>query len=156
MPQNPSRVKKKGELARLERRVRVTFFLVAHRESEIEAVDEVIDYLTSQYLSLFLNKEWELPITGFTHSAVHDITLQKDPIFIGRWWSDYITDELPEITLSKENVVLFIVDLPAIAEEWKTDENIAFLKTKIFEFYKMFGSPQEEIWMVKQDIYRYA
>ena len=158
----PPRFKKKEEEpARIERHVRVTFFLVAHTQPEVNAVREVIRYLLSQYFCLLLDREWKLPVTGFTHSVIHDVALQKDPIFIGHWWSGYKAGlpmlELLELSeLAEENVVLFIIDLPAVAKEWRIDEGIEWLKEDIFSIYKKHRRPQEEIWMVKQDIYRYT
>lgn len=58
--------------------------------------------------------------------------------------------------LMAENVVSFIIDLPAVAEEWKFDESITHLKEEIFSTYARNKRPQEEIWIVKQDIYRYT
>lgn len=153
--------------ARLERRVRVTFFLVAEKEEEREAIIDLIKYLDKQYLNFWLHSESELPVTGFTHSAIHSGSIsRKDKtsckmygkgIFWGHWWmEEEETDMGPALISIKERVVFFVIDFPAVAEEWKTDENIVLLKEKIFETYETFGSPQEEIWIVKQDIYRYA
>jgi len=60
------------------------------------------------------------------------------------------------IEIMEENVVLFVIDLPVVVEEWKFDNNIARLKREIFSAYARNKRPQEEIWIVKQDIYRYA
>lgn len=151
---------KKEKPARIERRARVTFFLVAHVQEEVNAVEDVINYLNGQYWFFITTGEWELPVTGFTHSAVHEIALQKDPIFMGLWWSWTKIRiggiEAPKLEQMTENVVLFVVDLPVVAEEWKFDEGIVRLKDQIFSVYARHGRPQEEIWVVKQDIYRYA
>ncbi|MDO8486297.1 MAG: hypothetical protein Q7S77_01190 [Candidatus Staskawiczbacteria bacterium] len=153
--------------ARLERRVRVTFFLVAETEGQRNAVLELISYLEEQYVYLSSYGESELPVTGFTHSAIHSSTIHRKGrihskmfekgIFWGHWWTED-EDDIGQISLMPiiERVVFFLIDFPAVAEEWKTDENINFLKTKIFQTYEKWGSPQEEIWIVKQDIYRYA
>ena len=137
-----------------------TFFLVAQIQEEVDAVQWVINYLLQQYSFFLTIGEWELPVTGFTHSAVHDIELEKDPIFMGLWWSFTKKKiggiEAPVLEQMTEKVVLFVVDLPTIAEEWKFDEGIVRLKEEIFSIYSRHGRPQKEIWMVKQDIYRYA
>ena len=155
--------------ARLERRVRVTFFLVAETKEQKEAVIDLIYYLNAQFSRLKLEGKSELPITGFTHSAIHsgamprkDMTLGKmfeKAIFWGHWWTEEKEEENTEssmLSLIQERVVFFVIDLLAVAEEWKIDENVIVLKNKIFEFYEEWESPQEEIWIVKQDIYRYA
>ena len=148
---------KKEKPARLERRVRVTFFIVAGTKEEIAAVEDVYGYLGSQYLSD--EDKRELPVTGFTYSAIpKPVPLPWPPIlgesvFIGHWW--YTTKEGRKIPM-KERSVLFFIDLLALAEEWKIDQSIGRLKTEIFRAYARRGSPQEEIWIVKQDIYRYA
>jgi len=77
-----------------------------------------------------------------------------EPVFAGYWWNLKEGGTIKELVVEK--TVLFLVDFPAYPEEWKTDENIALLKTRIFEYYELNQSPQEEIWIVKQDIYRYA
>lgn len=155
--ENPKR-KKGPEPVRLERRVRVTFFLVAETRKHKEAVLRLIGYLDDQFAHLTMFGRSELPVTGFTHSAIpletRIKTLEKG-IFWGHWWSEEKM-ELQILESITERVVFFLIDLPAVAEEWKFDENIALLKTRIFEFYEVFQSPQEEIWITRQDIYRYA
>lgn len=143
--------------------MRVTFFLVAETQKEVNAVREVVNHLLSQYFALVLYRDWELPVTGFTHSAIHDVALKKDPIFVGHWWSGEIDYDIPledynfeGISLSEEKVVLFVVDLPSVAEEWKLDEGIRYLKEDIFSIYKKYKRAQKEIWIMKQDIYRYV
>lgn len=150
-----SGVKKKLKPARLERRVRVTFFLVTDTKEHINAIDEIVDYLKIQYAYNEDENGRELPVTGFTHSVFPGQLLLPpgEPVFNGYWWR---TDEEERKIVTIERTVLFLIDFPAYAEEWKTDENIALLKTRIFEFYEMYQCPQEEIWIVKQDIYRYA
>lgn len=138
--------------ARIERRVRVTFFLVANREEHLRAINHIRDYLKWQYLED--ENERELPVTGFSHSLFPGPRPlpSGETVFAGYWWR---TEEREKI-LAVERTALFLIDFPAIAQEWEIDENIAVLKTRIFEFYEMFQSPQEEIWIVKQDVYRYA
>lgn len=156
MRKNRNPKTEKVKPVRLERRARVTFFLVAQIQEEVNAVKEVINYLSNQYYFFLRSAKWEIPVRGFTHSAVHDIALQKDPIFTGRWWSERGTRGLFMIVrYIRENVVLFIIDFPTY-EKRKLDENIGRLKKKIFSIYEQYGRSQEEIWIVKQDIYRYA
>lgn len=144
--------KKKSKLARLERRVRVTFFLVAETEEHIQAVLDVGIYLQTQYL--LEGREKEIPVTGFTFSAIPEAASPPSgkSVFTGLWWHT----EAGHKRLVTEKVVLFFIDFPVVAEEWKTDKDITLLKTRIFDFYEDHHSPQEEIWIVKQDIYRYA
>ena len=139
--------------ARLERRVRVTFFLVADIREHLSAIRSVRNYLKVQH---FLREdERELPVTGFTHSLFPGLPprISGETVFVGLWWD---TTKKGVMKIVVEKTVLFLIDFPAYAEEWKTDENIALLKKRIFEFYEMCKSPQKEIWIVKQDIYRYA
>lgn len=148
-----SAVKETAKPARLERYVRVTFFLVADTKEHFHAIDRVKDYLKAQ--DFFSEKERELPVTGFTYSSYPGFPpwLSGETVFIGYWWD---TREKVIKKLMREKTVLFLIDFLAYAEEWKTDENIALLKTRILKFYETVQSPQEEIWIVKQDIYRYA
>ncbi len=154
-PKKPavSEVKETSKPARLERHVRVTFFLVANTKEHLRAIDRVRSYLKAQN---FLDEnERELPVTGFTHSSYPGFPqwLSGETVFIGYWWD---TCEKVIKNLMIEKTVLFLIDFLAYAEEWKTDENIALLKTRILGYYETFQSPQEEIWIVKQDIYRYV
>lgn len=150
-----SRSKGKQKPVRIERRVRVTFFIVAGTKEEIQAADDVYGYLDFQYL--LEEDEREIPVTGFTHSNIPHPVLQppiiRESVFTGHWWK--ITKEGQKMPYT-ERVVLFLIDFLALAEEWKIDEYITKLKTEIFSIYKRRGSPQEEIWIVKQDIYRYV
>ena len=149
---NP-KTKRKEKLVHLERRVRVTFFLPVEYKEEQYAVKEVVRFLESQYPTGPITK---LTVTGFTYSAIHGTTLEKDYIFTGSWWSDVKIRGVSAKELTTESVVLFIIDFPAVIEEWKLDQNIIRLKEVIFSAYAERGSPQKEIWIVKQDIYRYA
>ena len=146
--------KKKVKPARLERRVRVTFFLVANTEEEFLSVTKAINYLWGIYGTFGT----EFPITGFTNSAVPKPGPLEESVFTGNWWSDVKIDgvTVPSAQLNIEKVVFFLIDFLAPAEEWKLDEDIARLKAGIFSIYKEYGRPQEEIWIVKQDVYRYA
>ena len=152
------KARKKIRPVRLEKHVRVTFFLVAQTQEEVEAIYRVINYLAEQYGLLIHNGEWDLPVTGFTYSAFHDVGLKKDPIFIGLWWTEseikYMGMKVPARGIMVERVALFVIDFPV--EEPQLDEAIVHLKERIFFIYKECGSPQEEIWIVKQDAYRYA
>lgn len=142
-----SKSRKKQKPARIERRVRVTFFIVAGTKGEIDAVEDVYGYLDSQ---CYLEEERELPVTGFTYSAIpwpvpppHPvIPIMGETIFVGHWWQ--ITEEGQKIPY-RERVVLFLIDFPAFPEEWKLDEYIVTLKSRIFAIYERRGSPQEEI-----------
>ena len=128
---------------RLERRVRVTFFLPAEYPNEKRAASSVIDYLEGQW------RNPTLPIMGFTRSTI----LEEHPLFKGYWWS-FKKDGTRIETI--ENVVLFLIDFLALAEEWKFDQELARLKAEILASYERNRCPQEEVWMVKEDIHRYA
>ena len=52
--------------------------------------------------------------------------------------------------------MFFLIDFRALAEEWKLDQELARLKAEIFACYKRHRCRQEEVWMVKEDIHRYA
>ncbi|MBI2053726.1 MAG: hypothetical protein HYT36_00105 [Candidatus Staskawiczbacteria bacterium] len=154
-PKNPaaSGAKETSKPARLERHVRVTFFLVADTKEHLRAIDRVRSYLKNQ--NFLSENERELPVTGFTHSSYPGFPprLSGETVFVGLWWN---TTEEGIKEFYAEKTVLFLIDFLAYAEEWKTDKNIALLKTRILGYYETFQSPQEEIWIVKQDIYRYA
>lgn len=157
--------KKKEVPVRLERGVRVTFFLPAETNGDIGAVQEVIISLDRQYLADTITK---FTVTGFTHSNVplgtstedifdHELSF-RDEIFFGHWWSD-VKVEGVQRTLKQliiEGVVFFLIDFPAFPQEWELDQALQRLKEEIFSIYKKHKRPQKEIWIVKQDIYRYT
>src|SRR3989344_1768747 len=142
---NMSKLKKP---VRLERRVRVTFFLIAETEEERKAVLDLISYLYWQYVHFRSAEKYDLPVTGFTNSAINssvishkDIVSDKifeKGIFWGHWWSEGEDENTGEPLLMpvRERVVFFLIDLPAVAEEWKTDESINLLKEEIFSIYE--------------------
>ncbi len=147
MPKRKSKPEKRGRSVRLERRARVTFFLVSEVQEEVDAVIEIVIYFFNQYWFHLFGHEWELPVTGFTHSFIPDTVSKEAPrtmlgarkqdsIFIGHWWSENKVRikgiEAPLIKQVAENVTLFVIDLPAVAEEWKFDESIVHLKEEIF------------------------
>ena len=159
------RTKKKEVFVRLERRVRVTFFLPAETTEDQNAVRKVIGSLDSQFVTGNITR---FTITGFTHSGipskisaeemmVHETRLEKE-IFFGHWWSYAEFKGVPWTPreLVVEPVVFFLIDYPVFAEEWELDQVLQCLKKDIFSIYAEQGRPQEEIWMVKQDIYRYT
>ncbi len=164
-PKSPKVKKKGGEPVRLERRVRVTFFLPAGTKGDQDAAREVARSIGSQYLAGTITR---FTVTGFTHSGIPSeipeeerwarrIHLEKE-IFFGHWWSDIGIEGVPGISKQSvvEPIVFFLIDYPAFAQEWELDEVLQLLKEEIFSIYAEYGSPQEEIWIVKQDIYRYA
>lgn len=160
-----SRTKRKGLPVRLERRVRVTFFLPAGSKGDKEAVRQVIHSLDSQFLVGTITR---FTVTGFTHSGIptevseqemmaHEIHLEKETFF-GHWWHELKVKGAPGISkgLVVEPVVFFLIDYLSFAQEWEFDQVLRQLKEEIFSIYEEHGRPQEEIWMVKQDVYRYA
>lgn len=165
-------VRLKEKPTRIERRARITFFLVAETQQEVNAVREVIHYLLYQYWFHLLGGEWEIPVTGFTHSFIpREVPKrigimfgprEEDSIFVGHWWSKKkrrikeVKFPVPVVEKIEENVILFVIDLPLVTEEWKLDDGIVRLKKEIFLAYKRNKRAQEEIWIVKQDIHRYA
>ena len=163
-PKSP-KAKKKGKPARLERRVRVTFFLPAGTKGDQDSARKIAHSIGSQFLAGTITR---FTVTGFTHSGIpseiseremmsHQFSLEKE-IFWGHWWSYIEVEGVPGLSkkLVVEPVVFFLIDYPSFAQEWELDEVLQHLKEEIFSIYAQHGRPQEEIWMVKQDIYRYA
>lgn len=148
-------VRRKEKPARLEGRAQVTFFVVAGTKKEIVAVEDIYGYLDYQYL--LEENEKELSVTGFTHSAIPRYIpgpiIAEESVFTGHWW--YTTERGRKIPM-REKVVLFLINFLSLAEKWRVDRYIMHLKTKIFSIYEKRNCSQEEIWIVKQDIYRYT
>ncbi len=157
---NKKKIAQTEKPVHIERRIRVIFFLPAGTRKDIDTVAEVISFLDSQ----FLFPPTEFTITGFTHSGIPseekkaNKSLLEDEIFVGHWWSD-VKVRKGGRTFNKlmiESAVFFLIDYLALAQEWEFDQELLRLKENIFSIYKKYKSPQEEIWIVKQDIYRYA
>ena len=157
--------KKEKRPVRLERRVRVTFFLPAGRKEDKEAVWDVARSLDSQFL---VGTVTRFTVTGFTHSGIptevpememiaRQIHLVRE-IFFGHWWYEEEREGHPGLSKISvvEPVVFFLIDYPMSAEEWELDQVLQQLKEEIFSIYAEHGNPQQEIWMVKQDVYRYT
>jgi hypothetical protein len=109
--------------------------LPVNQDREERAFFKVIDYLKSQ-------REEAVGIQGFTHSV------SRPTAFRGYWWS-----EEQKKWLSDSIVLCFIDDKLGIDEK-VLSAKVKELKQTIRRWYRYYGSPQEEVWVVVQQIVR--
>lgn len=120
-----------------ERRTRVMFYLPIKDGREVKAVNHIICYLQELRTS-------RLGLSGFTHSIL------RDPVFRGYWWSG------ERLQWIKDRIVFFIVDYHFDIHDPALTEHLMGLKNTISEAYRIYGSIQEEIWLVSHSIVRYV
>lgn len=120
-----------------EGRTRVIFNLPIEDENEERAVSDIIDYLQSQRIS-------QLGLRGFTHSIL------KNAVFCGYWWSDDTQQWI------KDRIVLFIIDYLFDVDDHVLIQHLRELKRIVSEAYRLYGSMQEEIWLVSHKVLRYT
>ena len=121
--------------AKHEQRDRVTCHLPYGNAAEEKAFARVINYLQEQ-------RRNRLGVTGYTFS---------DPSsFHGFWWSAKRRQWV------QDRIVLLTIDyrVPIGNPNRSLLEHLERLKTVIEEAYSHFGSPQDEIWIVKHPIDR--
>ncbi len=116
-----------------EVRTRIISNLPVNDELEEKAFFKFID---------FLKKQKEIGVQGYTHSAL------RPAVFRGYWWSEKLDNWVPD------NIVLCIVDYKLSFSDQELSGKIKELKETIRKWYRHFGSPQEEVWVVAQQIIR--
>jgi hypothetical protein len=118
-----------------EVRTRVTCHLPVNNEQEEKAFFKILEYLQGQ-------RQQGLGIQGYTHSSL------RPAAFHGYWWSDELGEWFPD------DIVLCIVDykLPFGARELSA--KVKDFKRTVRKWYRHYGNPQDEIWVVAQQIIR--
>lgn len=119
-----------------ENRTRVMFHLPLNDTKEEKAANKVVQYLQSQ-------KQEDGGVKGFTHSVF------RQTVFRGWWWSQ-ATEQW-----CQDQIVLFMVDLKIDFADQRLSAQIRELKKTIRHWYRYFGKPQEEIWVVAHPITRF-
>jgi len=116
-----------------EQRTRVTCHLPLGNAPEDKAFAAIINYLRQQ------RKE---------HIGVSGYTVSDPGSFYGFWWSPSRRQWV------KDPVIMLIVDykIPLADPDHSLLEYLARLKEQIVAAYSRFGSPQDEIWIVKHSI----
>jgi hypothetical protein len=118
-----------------EERTRVTCHLPLNNDQEERAVLRVLDYLKEQ-------RDEPVGVKGFTHSEF------RPPSFRGYWWHpkrrEWIADR----------IVLCIVDYKLPLSDPRLSAKVAELKRAIRRCYRESRSPQQEVWVVAQQVIR--
>ena len=119
-----------------ENRTRVVFHLPLGDTKEEQAANKVLKFLKSQH-------EDDSGVKGFTHSAF------RPAVFRGWWWSD------PADDWCDDPIVLVFVDYRIDFGDLRLSQKIKELKKTIRYWYRYFGKPQEEIWVVAHQVMRF-
>ena len=118
-----------------EDRTRITCHLPLNNEAEHRAVHAIFTYLQAL-------RRQPLGVKGFTHTAARPAAV------FGDWWSSsrrrWVRDKL----------VLCIVDYKLPFSSPDLSRVVRELKEAIHTQYARVGSPQEEVWVVAQQIVR--
>jgi len=118
-----------------EDRTRVTCHLPLNDPAQEKAITRIIDYLKAQRLE-------PIGVKGFTHSNFRPTS------FYGYWWSSKRQHWV------EDKIVLFIIDYKLGLGDPRLSNQVQDLKDKIRQCYAGMGSPQDEIWVVAQQITR--
>lgn len=123
-----------------DRRARVTFFLPMMGERHEKAMRSIIGYLNQQ-------RDSPVSVTGYTYSTL------RPAAFISSWWDD---EGEQRKRLVEEDGVWFVVDYGIQLGASELPLVLAQLKQAILDAYERYGAPQKEVWLIAQDVYRYA
>jgi hypothetical protein len=118
-----------------EERTRVTCHLPVNDVRQGAAVEKVLEYLKEQ-------RHEDIGVEGFTHSVY------RPAAFLGFWWN------ATRGMWIRDNIVLVFIDYKLSLSDVRLTEKVAELKRIIRKWYRYFGSPQDEIWVVAQQIIR--
>ena len=125
-------VKKKGLH---EVRTRVTCNLPVNNVQEEKALFKVVDYFNEL-------RHQEIGVTGYTYSETRPVA------FHGFWWPDGADEPV------HDQIVLCTVDYLLGSGSQELSQKVKELKQTIRKWYRYFGSPQDEIWVVAHPILR--
>ena len=118
-----------------EVRTRVTCHLPVNNQQEERALVKVIAYIRAQ-------REQGLGVSGYTVSAMRPAAFQ------GWWWSDTTREWVAD------DIVLCLVDYQIRFNDPRLSAKVKELKRTIRKWYRHYGSPQEEVWVVAQQLIR--
>lgn len=119
-----------------ENRTRVIFHLPLCDIKEEKAANAVLMFLKSQH-------EGKAGIKGFTHSVL------RPAVFRGWWWSMRADD------WAEDPIVLVFVDYKIDFSGLELSEKVKELKKPLRYWYRYYGKPQEEIWVVAHQVMRF-
>jgi hypothetical protein len=118
-----------------EDRVRVTCHLPLNNVREEKAVLRILRYLQRQ-------RDRPIGVKGFSHSEL------RPAVFRGYWWSSRRQRWV------EDKIVLLIVDYRLSFGAEALSHTVRDLKQNIRGCYQKCGSPQDEVWVVAQQVIR--
>lgn len=118
-----------------ELRTRVTCNLPVNNVQEEKAFFAVQEYLNDL-------RHQGIGVSGYTHSVL------RPAAFHGYWWPDNADEPV------RDQIVVCTVDYLLPAGSSELSKHVKSLKQSIRTWYRHYGSPQEEIWVIAYPIIR--
>jgi hypothetical protein len=122
--------------ASIEERTRVICHLPLNNLSEEKAVLQVLGYLKEQ-------RKDEIGVKGFTHTEF------RPSSFRGYWWNGKRQKWV------EDNLVLCIIDYKLGFSDARLSSTVQQLKDTVRTAYRESGSPQDEVWVVAEQVLRH-
>jgi hypothetical protein len=127
-----------------EIRYRVVYHFPKRTREQAFAFDEVIEYVEDQ-------RERPAEVTGYTQT--HDLE--------GQWWSDSVSGWVDDTVSTVTVDYLLCEDEDEVNTESFEEredlvrQNVAEIKAFAHSRYALYGSPQDEIWIVGYEVTRF-
>ena len=118
-----------------EVRTRVTCNLPVNNWPEEQAFFAVLEYLKSL-------RNQAIGVSGFTHSML------RPAAYLGYWWPDDAQEPV------RDRIVICTVDYRLEFSSQQLSQQVKSLKQSIRKWYRHFGSPQDEIWVIAHPVMR--
>jgi hypothetical protein len=119
-----------------ESRTRVVFHLPLGDFAEEQAANKILKFLKSK-------RRQASGVKGFTHSIF------RPAVFRGWWWSHDAKN------WCDDPIVIVMVDFMIDFSDLKLSQKIKVMKGVIRQWYRHYGKPQEEIWVVAHQVMRF-
>ena len=119
-----------------EHRTRVVLHLPLNDTQEEKAANQILWFLQEQ-------RKEASGVKGFTHSVL------RPAVFRGWWWS------AKEKSWCQDHIVLLLVDYKIDFSDILLPKVVKELKKAIRYWYRYYGRPQEEIWVVAHQVFRF-
>jgi hypothetical protein len=116
-----------------EVRTRITCHLPVGSSREEMAFFKVIAYLDEQ-------RDEGIGVNGYMHSVL------RPAVFRGYWWPTGADEPI------RDEIVLLLVDYLLDFSDPRLSAKVTELKRTIRSCYRKYGSPQEEFWIVAQQV----
>jgi hypothetical protein len=118
-----------------EVRTRVTANLPVNTMQEEKAFLKVLVYLNEL-------RHQHIGVSGYTHSVM------RPAVFHGYWWPENAASPI------RDHIVVCTIDFLLESSSSELTAKVKELKQTIRKWYRHYGSPQDEVWVVAHPILR--